>query len=248
MTAAVLATAAVWFVAFRPAVMGGPATYIVVRGSSMVGTISPGDLVVVMAQSSYEVGDVVAFRIRNGPGTGDLIIHRVVEVVPGGYVVQGDANNAPDPWRPTFSDIVGKMQYRVAGFGQLLTVGREPYVLGGIWAVVALLLVLGKSEPARKAWVYAKAMGLEHWPLAPREDPHWVTQAVYRYEDREEGTRRLQVWSKRERAWLDVMAPVDVVGREIWFGGPEMEFGDPIILEASKPEVDEYLEQPVSRA
>src|SRR5437868_9645307 len=49
-----------WFVALRPAQLGGPATFVVVQGVSMEPTYHTGDLVISHRQSSYAVGDVVA--------------------------------------------------------------------------------------------------------------------------------------------------------------------------------------------
>ena len=49
------AAVAVWVVALRPQALGGPALYIVVRGSSMLPTFETGDLVVLQSASSYAV-------------------------------------------------------------------------------------------------------------------------------------------------------------------------------------------------
>jgi signal peptidase I len=239
LTAATILVAAVWFVMLRPTAMGGPATYMMVRGSSMTGTLGSGDLIVVIAADHYDIGDVIAYRIPDGPGKGDLVIHRIIGGDDSGYVTQGDANRQPDPWRPGVSDIDGKLQWRVAGLGQYLVLGHNPPVLGLIWALVAFVLTLALTAPKR-TWEYTKVMGLRHWPLAPAERPSWTTQAVYRRDIRAHGDV-LQVWSKTDKEWIDVLVPEDKFGRVTWFGGSTIEFGDPMVVEATEEEVDDYL-------
>jgi signal peptidase I len=239
LTAATLVVAAVWFVALRPAELGGPATYVMVRGTSMTGTLATGDLVVVVASDHYAVGDIVAYRIPSGPGQGDLVIHRITAVDAAGYQTQGDANKSADPWHPTQSDVLGRLEFRIPGIGQLLVTGHSPAVLGAIWASVAFVLAFGLTAGGRKVWRYTKAMGLSHWPLAPSESPSWVTQALYREARDASGSRAVQVWSRRDRAWLDLLVD-DSFERSTWFGDSVIDFGDPMIVEATAGEVDAY--------
>lgn len=105
--AATTAVVVAWFALLRPGALGGPATYIVVHGYSMSGSLAPGDLVVTMSLGSYSVGDPIVCRVPSGAGRGLLVVHRIIRADPAGYTMQGDANSYADPWRPKASDVVG---------------------------------------------------------------------------------------------------------------------------------------------
>ena len=242
LTAATILVAAVWFVALRPTSLGGPTTYVIVRGASMTRTLSAGDLVVTTAQGSYSVGDIVAYHIPSGPGKGDLIIHRIIGGDASGYITEGDANRSPDPWHPAGSDIAGKLVIRVAGFGQVFILTHNPMAFGTIWSLVAFVLVFSLTTAGRAAWSYTKVVGLRHWPLAPAERPSWVTQTVYRFDAPGPNAKKIQFWSSRDGTWLDLDAFADKAGRDTWFGGPMIEFGDPMAVDASEAEVQAFIE------
>ena len=57
---AIIGLFAAWFVAFGPANLGGPATYVVVDGTSMEPTFVDGDLAVVHKSDRYRTGDVLS--------------------------------------------------------------------------------------------------------------------------------------------------------------------------------------------
>lgn len=140
--AVTLAVAAVWFVGLRPVALGGPATYIVVRGYSMSGTLAPGDLVVTSAQGSYSAGDAIVYRVGSGAGRGLLVVHRIIRADAAGYTMQGDANSYQDPWRPKASDVVGRLVVTVPGAGRFLSVLANPFLLAALWGLAALVLGL----------------------------------------------------------------------------------------------------------
>jgi signal peptidase I len=142
---------ATWLVVLRPQALGGPAVYIVVRGSSMLPTYENGELVVVQAQADYAVGDVVAYRVPEGDiGEGHLIIHRLSGREPDGrFVVKGDNNDAIDPWHPLPMDIAGKAWLSVPGVGRLVAFIHQPFVAGAFGAGIAVTLVLGRSPGSR---------------------------------------------------------------------------------------------------
>jgi signal peptidase I len=134
-----------WWVVLRPtSFLGGPATFVVIRGTSMLPTLHTGDLVIAEAQSSYQVGEVVVYQVPRGqPGAGDDLIHRIVGgSAAAGYVLQGDNNAAPDPWTVPAADIRGKEALHVSGTGGWLLVLHSPLFLGVIGALVAMSLVL----------------------------------------------------------------------------------------------------------
>lgn len=88
-----LLVAGAWFQFLRPSSIGGPATYVIVSGTSMLPTLGSGDLAVAFREDSYEVGDIVVYRVPGAdPGAGTQIVHRIVGHPPNGigYLVQGD--------------------------------------------------------------------------------------------------------------------------------------------------------------
>ncbi len=139
-TAATIGVAVVWCVFLRPVALGGPASYIVVHGYSMSGTLAPGDLVITMAQGSYSAGDAIVYRVPSGAGKGLLVVHRILSVDAAGYTMQGDANAFQDPWRPNASDVVGRMVITLPALGRFLSALANPFVLAAVWGLAALLV------------------------------------------------------------------------------------------------------------
>jgi signal peptidase I len=143
-----------WFFFLRPAPLGGPASYVMVSGVSMEPNLQDGDFVVARERPSYEIGDVVVYRVPQGEvGEGSLIIHRVIggdEAT--GYVTQGDNPDiqVPDPWRPTSDDIMGSLWLSVPGMGNVLGYLRSPFAIALFAALVAFWIVAtgGKKEEA----------------------------------------------------------------------------------------------------
>ncbi|MEO8273097.1 MAG: signal peptidase I [Chloroflexota bacterium] len=130
-----------WWVNLGPPIVGGPATYVVVRGDSMVPTYETGALVIVHASERYGIGDVVAYRVPEGElGAGLLVIHRIVDGdAAAGYVLQGDNNPAPDPWRPRARDIAGSAWLAIPGVGRAISFLLQPAAL----AALASALMVG---------------------------------------------------------------------------------------------------------
>ena len=112
----------------------GVASAVVVSGS-MEPEIGVGDFIVTAARSEYEVGDIVTYIGPDGVST----THRIVAKFGQQYVVQGDANNAPDTFRPSTENIVGKVVLVLPGFGNFAAFLQTPL---GIFVVVAAAVVL----------------------------------------------------------------------------------------------------------
>jgi signal peptidase len=132
-----------WALVLRPAALGGPVSYIVVRGTSMLPAYATGDLVIVRSSPAYQVGEVVAYRIPDGQlGHGQIVIHRIVGGGPNGFRMRGDNNDAVDPWTPRQSDMVGAAWVSFPGLGRALVLLHQPALLAALAAAIAVLLVL----------------------------------------------------------------------------------------------------------
>lgn len=142
-----LVVAGTWFLLLRPVVFGGPASFVIVSGESMLPTLASGDLVAAFHKDSYAVGDVIVYRVPRGePGAGTRIVHRVVRAPSsGGYVVQGDNRDGVDPWRPTDADVLGKMQLGIPRVGRLVAFLQRPPGIALVAALTTVLIALGGS-------------------------------------------------------------------------------------------------------
>jgi signal peptidase I len=125
----------VWFQLYRPQLVGGPAAYAVVEGTSMDGTLSAGDLLVTREHDRYHLGEIVAFH---APG-GIAVIHRIVGGDPAtGYLTRGDNRDEADPWRIFPRDIIGSVAVRVPAVGALVLLLGKPPML--IWLLGSIVL------------------------------------------------------------------------------------------------------------
>lgn len=140
-----------WAVVLRPQALGGPVTYLVIRGDSMEPTYRTGDLLVVRAAERYAVGDIVAYRVPAGDvGAGHLVVHRIAAGDgDAGYLMQGDNNPSVDPWMPRSSDIAGRAWVAVPGVGRMLTFLHRPAAAGAL-AVALLVAFTLVRRPARR--------------------------------------------------------------------------------------------------
>ncbi len=144
---ALLGAAAAWL-AFAPASVGGAVTYVIVAGRSMEPHIKAGDLVLVRRAEGYQVGQVVAYQNRE---MGRTVLHRIIDVQGGRYVLRGDANDWVDTYRPTRDEILGRMWARIPKLGRALEWLRRPEhaapVAGGVSGAMGLV---GAGEAIRR--------------------------------------------------------------------------------------------------
>ena len=108
-----------------------------------------GDVVIIRAQDSYGVGDVISFS--NGDGT--YTTHRVRSVREDGYETRGDANNVSEEVNK--SAVVGKVVLVIPGLGAAAAFLQTPAgmfaVCGGAVAVWFLAgLISPRKEKRRK--------------------------------------------------------------------------------------------------
>jgi signal peptidase I len=124
-----LVAACLWFA--LPQGLGGRAGWVLVSGTSMLPRFHTGDLVLVEHQSSYHVGEVVAYRVPKGQaGAGHVVIHRIISGNgTTGWRLQGDNRTAPDLWRPTNHDVVGAEQLRIPHAWFVLRIFHMPVLL-----------------------------------------------------------------------------------------------------------------------
>lgn len=139
----------VWLFFFRPTLLGGPATYIIVDGISMQPTFFTGDLVILHRSAAYRVGDVIAFQVQ-----GRNVIHRIVGgSARGGFITQGDNKPEVDPWQPTPDRILGKQWLHIPSLGIKLNRLRSPMGISAIAGLIALMFMddlFPSQKPARK--------------------------------------------------------------------------------------------------
>jgi signal peptidase len=107
-------------------------------------TLHDGDLVVLQGVSpgDIKIGDIIVYR-RN---SGDFIIHRVIDIVPGAnntllFRTKGDGNSGEDPWGPIPQDtVIGRVILRIPWFGHIALVMRSSFAAFIIIAIIILLI------------------------------------------------------------------------------------------------------------
>jgi signal peptidase I len=167
-----------------PSSLGGRVDYIVVSGTSMEPGLHTGDLVLVRASDTYEVGDEVAYRVPQGDvGEGSTVIHRITGGDGrSGYTTQGDNRDAPDTWLPTDDDVIGERWVMVPQAGRLLVLLRSPLAVALLAAALTMWVALapgggsrGGSSPTEDAGEAAAEPDHDE----PMEDA-WARQPVNR--------------------------------------------------------------------
>jgi signal peptidase len=142
--AAVAGVAVFWFLFLRPQALGGPASYALVNGDSMLPHYRTGDVVIVHRRDRYKVGDVIAYKVPSDDvGSGAQVIHRIIGGNGrDGFVVQGDNREAPDVWHPRQEDVVGSEWLHIPRVGVLVELLHTPLFLAGAAGLIAMLFVL----------------------------------------------------------------------------------------------------------
>lgn len=121
------------------------ATIVVTRGDSMQPTIHTGDLVLAWPASSYNVGDVVAYRSSMLDTT---VLHRIVRHDEGGWTFQGDNNSWLDPEQPSDEQLLGRQILHVPNAGSALAWAAQ----ARLWLIIATvgLIAGGTTRHVRK--------------------------------------------------------------------------------------------------
>ncbi|NNJ10433.1 signal peptidase I [Chloroflexales bacterium ZM16-3] len=124
---------------FAPIQLGGQASFVIVNGNSMEPLYHKGDLVIIRAEPSYGVGDIVTYRHPDiGP-----VIHRIIGRDGERWVFKGDNNDFIDPYHPLTSELIGRAWIFAPSVGKLLVLVRTSplliaVVLGG--GVIVMML------------------------------------------------------------------------------------------------------------
>ena len=118
--------------------------FYLIGSGSMEPTINVGDAVVVKESDNINAGDIVAFE------EGDMIIvHRITKVYTEGekklYQTKGDNNNIEDGGLRQNSDILGKLEYRVANAGNALTFLKDHMLILIVIIAIIIIVILIKG-------------------------------------------------------------------------------------------------------
>jgi signal peptidase I len=135
-----------WFY-LAPTQLGGSSTYVVTHGTSMEPRFHTGDLAIVRSQSSYHVGEVVAYQNHE---LHTMVLHRIIGREGDRYIFKGDNNDFVDPEHPLASQLIGSLWIHIPGAGVRLQSIRSPTVMGGLIFVGILLLTGGAFTQRRR--------------------------------------------------------------------------------------------------
>jgi signal peptidase I len=160
---AVLA-AGIWLLA-GPVQFGGPASYVITSGVSMLPLIHAGDLVVTRRADSYQIGEIIAYHAT--PRT--IILHRIVGRDGARYVTKGDNNPAPDAIHPTHADVVGSLWLHLPSAGHYMALLRSPGTLAILVFISVLAGVLSQKRRATRR---------ERRGIAMNEGYTWMTSGA----------------------------------------------------------------------
>jgi signal peptidase len=113
-----------------------------IRGASMEPAIPLGSLVAVVPDDNPAVGDVLSYAASN-----DVVVtHRLIGVVAVDgdtrFLMQGDANDAPDPVPLDPQAVIGRVQFAIPLLGYVAWLMSTPTGLVGLATGAGMLLVL----------------------------------------------------------------------------------------------------------
>jgi phage repressor protein C with HTH and peptisase S24 domain len=107
-----------------------------------------GDLALIREATTYDVGDVVAYRSRS---LHVVVLHRIIAHDGSRYVLKGDNNSWVDSDEPSRADIIGKLAFRVPGAGRFLQWARTPFGLSTLIGAMMLILAVTATGFRRRS-------------------------------------------------------------------------------------------------
>ena len=111
--------------------------------------LKTGDVIVIVPQDEYQVGDIVAY---NDVAFGGIVTHRIIEDNGDGtFTTKGDLEtNSVDtlPLRKEY--IIGKYVKNIAGVGAIVNVMQSPIIIAIMIMIIVLLLYLSTRKEKAK--------------------------------------------------------------------------------------------------
>jgi signal peptidase I len=143
---ALLAVVGAWWLTLAPRSIGGPGTYVVVSGKSMLPLLHSGDLVIAHQQSQYHLGEVVVVSIDGGE-----VIHRLwAGNAKLGWTTKGINKLTPDLWTIPNKDVLGTKWLVVPNAGGWVRWAGTATGRSALAAALALFVVLMPRRDRRK--------------------------------------------------------------------------------------------------
>src|SRR3989344_2834253 len=130
-----------------PTFLGGDTEFLIVQGKSMLPTIEGGSLVIIKRMDAYQVGDIVSFTLQE-ENAKMVIVHRIIEESPKGFVIKGDNNPFTDVGFHNNDDIHGKVVFATPYVGSLLGWARNPMTM--LISLAAMLVIQLEQKRRRK--------------------------------------------------------------------------------------------------
>ncbi|MFW6002992.1 MAG: signal peptidase I [Halanaeroarchaeum sp.] len=159
-----------------PQLVGAEESYVVLSGS-MEPTLTAGDVVIVDADATIAVGDIVTYA-----ASADSIptTHRVVETTEAGFITKGDANENADPGLLTSDSIIGEVVVVIPLIGHVILWTNTPVGLVFLVVIPVTALVLNelrrwsargeRSNPDRTAREFTDEDGIVlNWAVPKAE-------------------------------------------------------------------------------
>jgi signal peptidase I len=146
--ALVLVTVALAWGYLAPTRLGGKAAYVTTFGSSMEPAFHAGDLALIRKSTTYDAGDVVAYRSRS---LHVVVLHRIIAHAGSRYVLKGDNNDWVDSDEPSRADIIGKLAFRIPAAGRFLQWARTPFGLSTLIGSMMLILAVTATGLRRRS-------------------------------------------------------------------------------------------------
>ncbi|HEY5273831.1 MAG TPA: S24/S26 family peptidase [Acidimicrobiales bacterium] len=142
-----LAGVGAWWLTFAPRSLGGPGTYVVVSGKSMLPLLHTGDLVIAHKQSQYHLGEIVVVSVDGGE-----VIHRLwAGNAKEGWKTKGINKLTPDLWTIENKDVLGTKWLVVPHAGGWVRWAGTATGRSALAAALALFVVLIPRRGRRKA-------------------------------------------------------------------------------------------------
>lgn len=142
---AVVATA---WLTLAPVAIGGPTSYVITDGTSMLPTFHGDGLVMTRKDSSYHVGEVVAYHNAQ---LHSVVMHRIVGMDGNHFIFKGDNNPHADFYHPVQSEIVGREWIYIPNGGKYFNLLREPLFFAIVMAALGAYAVARPGSPSRRS-------------------------------------------------------------------------------------------------